>query len=192
MTMRSFLLVLALVAGSAGTAQAVPTAPAKPKTTRHPVANELTELARNAIATSSVHLPKGATLVAARPSAGAAVDIPVAPSRVTIDVTLPPRRAGTIMTTAVLVFWKDADVSARVPLHLELSVPPEALLFDVPKGGVLTLVVRRGLIEVSTQAVASADGDIGDIVQVLLRPSGRVLRAQIVAKDRAVAVEDGR
>jgi hypothetical protein len=193
MTMRLVLLVLALVAGSAGTAQAVPTTPAaKPKTTRHPVANELTELARTAIATSAVHLPKGATLVAARPSAGTAVDIPVAPSRVTIDVTPPPRRAGAITATAVLVFWKDAEISARVPLHLELSVPPEALLFDVPKGAVLTLVVRRGLIEVSTQAVASTDGDIGDVVQVLLRPSGRVLRAQLVARDRAVAVEDGR
>ncbi len=52
--------------------------------------------------------------------------------------------------------------------------------------------VRRGLIEVSTQAVTSADGDIGDVVQVLLRPSGRALRAQLVARDRSIAVEDGR
>lgn len=191
------LLLLLALAGEAHAAppgKAPPTAaPVKPAaTTRRPVANELTELARTAVTSSGARLPKGAVIVAARPSAGGVVEIPIAPSRVTIEVTPPPRRAGAVVATAVLAFWKDADVAARVPLHLDLSVPPEALVFDVPKGGVLTLVVRRGLIEVTTQAVASADGDIGDVVQVLLRPSGRALRAQIVAKDRAVAVEDGR
>lgn len=190
--MRSVLLALALVVGSAGTAQATPAASAKPKTTRHPAASELTELARAAITTSAARLPKGAILVAARPSAAGLVDIPLTPTRVTIDVTPPPRRAGTVTATAVLVFWKEGDVSARVPVALELSVPPEALLYDVQKGSVLTLVVRRGLVEVSVQAVASADADIGDVVQVLLRPSGRVLRAQVIARDRALAVEDGR
>lgn len=194
------LLVLALAGGYAGSAPAAPpaasakatTPAAKAPSTRRPVANELTELARTAIVSSAARLPKGATLVAARASAGAALEIPVAPSRVTIEITPPPRRAGAVVATAVLVFWRDAEVSARVPLHLDLSVPPEALVFDVPKGGVLTLVVRRGLIEVSVQAVTSADGDVGDVVQVLLRPSGRVLRAQLVARDRAIAVEDGR
>lgn len=192
------LLILALAGGHAFAATAAPHAkapavPAKPPaTTRRATANELTELARTAISTSAVRLPKGATLVAARPGAASNLDIPIAPSRVTIEITPPPRRAGSVTATAVLVFWKEADISARVPLHLDLAVPPEALLFDVPKGGILTLVVRRGLIEVSTQAVTSADADIGDIVQVLLRPSGRALRAQVVARDRAIAVEDGR
>ena len=190
--MRSFLFALGLALASAGTAHAIPSAGARPKTTRHPAASELTELARTAITTSAAKLPKGATLVAARPSAGGPVAIPIAPTRVTIDMTPAPRRAGTVTAAAVLVFWKESDVSARVPLTLELSVPPEALLYDVQKGGVLTLVVRRGLIEVSVQAVASADADIGDVVQVLLRPSGRALRAQVIAKDRALAVEDGR
>jgi hypothetical protein len=45
---------------------------------------------------------------------------------------------------------------------------------------------------VSTPAVTAGDADVGDVVQVLLRPSGRALRAQLVAKDRALAVEDGR
>ncbi len=188
--MRAVVLALVLALAPAGTAHAVPNA--KPKTTRHPAASELTELARTAITTSAARLPKGATLVAARSSAGGLVGIPIAPTRVTIDVTPAPRRAGTVNATAVLVFWKEGDVSTRVPLTLELSVPPEALLYDVQKGSVLTLVVRRGLIEVSVQAVASADADVGDVVQVLLRPSGRALRAQVIAKDRALAVEDGR
>lgn len=190
--------ILVLFALLAGTAQAAPPAKApkptetKPARTRQPVANELTELARTAITASNARLPKGATLVAARPSTSGIVELPVAPSRVTIEITPPPRRAGTVTAAAVLVFWKDADVAARVPLHLDLSVPPGALVFDVPKGGSLTLIVRRGLVEVSAQAVTSADADVGDVVQVLLRPSGRALKAQIVAKDRALALEDGR
>ncbi len=195
MRLRIVLLVASLAGALATNAPAAPRAKslAHPApTTRRPVANELTELARTALVSASVRLPKGATLLSARPSAGSNVEIPIAPSRVSIDLTPPARRAGPITATAVLVFWKDEEVSARVPLHLDLSVPHEALVYDVPKGGSIVLVVRRGLVEVSAPAVASADADIGDVVQVLLRPSGRALRAKIIAKDRAVAVEDGR
>lgn len=200
MRSRIAIVLFSVLSCSAASAVAAPRskAPSSPpaakaaSATRHPVANELTELARTALASSQVRLPKGATLIAARPSTTSNVEIPIAPTRITIDLTRPARRAGPITATAVLVFWKDADVSARVPLRLDLSVPPESLTYDVPKGGVVTLVVRRGLVEVSAPAVASADADVGDVVQVLLRPSGRALRARIVAKGRALAVEDGR
>jgi hypothetical protein len=189
-----------LLAGLATSAGAAPPAPAqtgphalpaRPPTTRKPVASELTELARTALGSATVRVPKGARLIAARASS-ANVEIPIAPSKITIELTAPPRKAGPVTTTAVLVFWKDADIAARVPLRLDLDVPPEALVYDVPKGAVVTLVVQRGLVEVSAQAVAASDADIGDVVQVLLRPSGRALRAQIVARDRALAVEEGR
>jgi len=201
---RSSLLVLVMLGASvAGSAKAAPAtaktpvkAPAAPPSgTRHPVAGELAELARTALSsipTGTVRLPKGARVLAARPSAASDVLVPIAPSRVTIDLTPPARRAGSVSTTGVLVFWKDAEVSARIPLHIDLSIPAESLVFDVPKGGVVTLLVRRGLVEVSAQAVTAADADVGDVIQVLLRPSGRALRAELVAKDRAVAVEDGR
>jgi flagella basal body P-ring formation protein FlgA len=65
------------------------------------------------------------------------------------------------------------------------------LVFELVKGAPVTLVVRRGLVEVTAPAVLSVDADVGDIVQVLLRPSGRAMRAHLVAKDRAVALEDG-
>jgi hypothetical protein len=61
---------------------------------------------------------------------------------------------------------------------------------DVAKGATITLLVRRGLVEVSIGAVAGADGDTGGILPVLLKPSGRVVRARIVDKDHAVALED--
>jgi hypothetical protein len=185
MKLRPLIALLSLLAASAANADAAP------PTTRKPVSGELTELARTALASSATHVPKHSKLLAAR-AASANVEIPLAPTRVTIDLTPPARKAGNVTATGVLVFWKDADVSARVPLYLDLSVPPEALVYDVPKGAVVTLVVQRGAVEVSAPAVAAADADIGDIVQVLLRPSGRALRAQLVTKDRALAVEDGR
>ena len=166
-------------------------APAKVATTRVPVAGEIAELARGALATSGAKLPKGATITNARPTTE--TTIPIAPSRVTMELTaLPSKRVGKMTTTAVLVFWKDADVAARFPVTLEIAVPAEALVADVPKGAPVMLIVQRGSVEVSAPAVTSADGDVGDVVQVLLKPSGRAMRAQLVAKDRAIATEDGR
>jgi flagella basal body P-ring formation protein FlgA len=92
----------------------------------------------------------------------------------------------------VLVFWRDEAVIGRVPVSLDLSVPPEALIWEVPKGASITVVVQRAGIEVSAPAVASTDGDIGDVVSVLLRPSGRSMRARIATRERAIAIEDGR
>jgi len=172
----------------AAPAKNAPSAPAP--TTRAPVAGELAELARNAIAAANVRLPKGAVVGGARPTADA--QLPIATTRVTIEMTPPPRKAGKVIATAVLVFWKEADIAGRLPIAIELSVPPEALVFDVAKGAGLTLVVQRGEVEVSAPAVTSSDADVGDVIQVLLRPSGRAFRARIVAKDRAVAVEDGK
>lgn len=197
---RILVLVLVFVAlgatatssGLAAKGDKVVAKAATPETTRPPVAGELAQLARAALASQAVRLPKGTKVIAARPSTASMVRVPLAPTRVTIDLTPPARRAGPVVATAVLVFWNDADIATRIPLHLDLSVPPEALVYDVPKGGVVTLVVRRGLVEVSAQAVTSSDADVGDIVQVLLRPSGRALRAELIAKDRALAVEDGR
>ena len=38
--------------------------------------------------------------------------------------------------------------------------------------------------------LASMDADVGSILSVTLKPSGRVLRARAVDKDHAVALED--
>lgn len=163
------------------------------KTTRRLVAAEVAELARTAAAAGGVRLPRGASIESARLAPGAAPEVPIAPARTVLDVTPPPRRAGTVRAAAVLVFFdRKGDVAARVPVTLELTVPPEALIHDVAKGSTLTLVVRRGLVEIATSAVASSDADVGDVIQVLVRPSGRAMRATILSRDRAVAVETGR
>jgi hypothetical protein len=196
--MRTLLAIVLMMLGATGGGDAFAAPPARhekpavPATWRRLAPGELAALARGALASSNVRLPKGAKVTAARPSTEGEVLVPIAPTRITIDLTPPARRVGKVITAAVLVFWKDADIVARTPLRLDLTVPPEAMVFDVPKGGVVTLVVRRGLVEVSTPAVTSVEADVGDVVQVLLRPSGRALRAEIVAPARAIAVEDGR
>jgi flagella basal body P-ring formation protein FlgA len=74
-----------------------------------------------------------------------------------------------------------------VPVELRLT--QEALQFDVMKGGAVTVVVRRGLVEVTTLGMAGSDADIGSILQVTLRPSNRTVRARLVEKDLAELVD---
>jgi len=180
-------------ASSPSTTPSGPAAGKPAPTMRRLQASEVTELARAAITAGGSRLPKGATLVTARATlATPATEIPIAPSRISLEVTPPARKAGPVRATGVLVFWRDVEVAARLPVQLDLSVSPEALVYDVPKGATVTVVVRRGLVEVSSTAVSSADADVGDVVQLLLRPSGRAIRATVIAKDRAVAVEDAR
>lgn len=189
------LLVLFAAGALADPARAegtrTPAHSARPAPTKSPApVISLAEITRAAVASSGTRLPKGATITSVHATATA--DIPAARDRVTIEVTAPARRSGAVSTPALLTFWKAADITARLPIIIELSVPPEALVFEVPKGAALSLVVRRGLVEVTAPAVLAVDADIGDVVQVLLRPSGRALRAQLVARDRALAVEESR
>lgn len=180
MRARLFTLVL-LVAGAAAAD------PSKPETRRLSAA-ELTTAVRDAIVASAPRLPKGAAVTGVRGPAAPAVPREI--TRAALEVTPPPRKAGAVAASAVLVLWQGDRVAARVPVTLELSVPPEALAYDVPKGSPVVLVVRKALVEVSAPAVAAVDGDVGDVIPVLLRPSGRSLRARLVSKDRAVATED--
>ncbi|AKU94669.1 hypothetical protein AKJ09_01333 [Labilithrix luteola] len=149
---------------------------------------EIERIVREAIAASATSIPKGTTIRSVR--CGTVPEIPDSPTNVTIEVTKPARKAGISSTSAVLTFHRDASVVARVPVTLELDMSPEAATFDVPKGAPVVLVIKRGLLEISAPAVTSEGADLGDVVQVLLRPSGRALRGQIVAKDRAIAVEE--
>jgi hypothetical protein len=152
-------------------------------------AADVERTAREAIAASAPKLPKNARVTAIR--CAVSPEVPADPTRLAIEVTPPPRRAGPVAAVALLVFYKDEAIAARVPVTLDLDVPPGSELADVAKGSTVTLVVSRGLVEVSTQASTSTDADIGDVVQVVIKPAGRALRARIVAKDRALAIEDG-
>jgi hypothetical protein len=188
------LLLLALATATAARAapNARPTArkatASMPRTKRLTPA-EIERAAREAMAATPPRLPKDAAVTGVR--CATTPEVPAAPSRVTIEVARVPRRAGLVAVPAVLTFHTPAALSARVPVTIELDVPPGSLVPDVAIGSTVTLVVERGLVEITTPAVTSSGGDVGDVVQVILKPSGRALRAKLVAKDRAVA-EGGR
>ncbi len=142
-------------------------------------------LTRNALKSSG--LPRGATLGAVR--APAAIVVPAGYDRVVASVARPPRRQGPFETTIGLDLFGGPEVVAHITVPVQLVLGPEAAAADVPAGALVALVVRRGLVEVSSSATASTAGDVGDVVQVVVRDTGKSLRAQLVAKDRAVAVE---
>ena len=76
----------------------------------------------------------------------------------------------------------------RLSVPLELNLSQEATVYDVTRGSRVTLVIRRGLIEVSSVGTAGADADVGDLVPVILTPSGRTLSARLEDKDHAALV----
>jgi hypothetical protein len=144
-------------------------------------AAELERLAVGALARSG--LPRGVSVTAVRPPPSAVV--PVGFDRVEVALGRPPRREGSWSTVVPLELFVGAEEIARVPLQLQLRLGAEAARPDVPHGTALTLVVVRGGVEVSTAAVAGADADVGDVVTVSVRATGKVVRARIVAPDRA-------
>jgi hypothetical protein len=152
---------------------------------RHLSPTDVDRLVRSAI--DPARMPRGATLGAVR---GASVEVPDGFDNITADLPTLARRAGTVPALAQLSFWLDGAVIAKIQVPLEVVVPAEALVPDVVKGAAILLLVRRGLVEVSIGAVAGADGDTGGILPVLLKPSGRMIRARVLDKDHAVSIED--
>jgi len=106
--------------------------------------------------------------------------------KVTATVPKPPRRPGSWSATVVLAFEAEGQRLARVAVPAIFDVSPAAAMPDASKGDALTLVVKSGLVEVSTRGTAGDNADVGDTLPVTIRTSGKVVRARLVARDRAV------
>lgn len=137
-------------------------------------------------AVTAAGLRRGVTLAAVR--APKSADVADGWTSVTAVVPKPPRRTGKLPTTASLTFQRGAEVLARISVPIDLDLGAEAAVPDVAKGASLTVTVQVGLVEISTAALASADADVGEELLVALRPSGKVLRVTLTAKDKAVVV----
>ncbi|MBL8612751.1 MAG: flagella basal body P-ring formation protein FlgA [Myxococcales bacterium] len=124
--------------------------------------------------------------------APSALELPSPIVRREVEVAPAPRRAGSVTTAATLVLFTEAGEAARVALTVGLVQAAEAAVYDVPKGSVVTLHLQRGLVEITAQAVTGADADVGDLVSVTVRPSGKALRGRVVAKDRVQITEEQR
>jgi hypothetical protein len=149
---------------------------------------ELDGLVRGAL--NDKPLGHGVTLAAVR--VAHPVDVADGWAHIDVDVPHAPKRQGAFTTTAIASFYTaEGEAIARVPVPMELAVSADGALYDTPRGASVTLVIRRNYIEVRTTGMTTADADLGDAVPVQLRPSGRMLRARLTAKDEAVAIEDG-
>lgn len=157
------------------------------RTTTKLDARALDKAAREAIAKTG--LPRGATLAAVKPSG--AVEIAAGFDALEAEIPKPPHRTGSFATTAMIAFKSGSDVLAKISVPIELALGPEAAAWDVAKGAAVQLVVKRGLIEISAAALAGQDADVGATLSVTLRGSGRVVRAKLVDKDHAEAIEGG-
>jgi hypothetical protein len=147
-------------------------------------AAELEQLTRAALPAT---MPRGTALTAVR--APKSVDLADGWDRVVASVPRPPHRVGSFPTTVTLSFLVGVESLAEISFPIDVSVSAAGAAFDLPHGGSLTLIVKRGLVEIEAPATATTDADIGMVLQVALRPSGRVVRARLVTADRAELVD---
>lgn len=163
----------------------IPAAVRVSRRSRRLTAAEVTDAIRSALA--GARLPRGASLANVRASA---VEVPAELQRVTVDFPVLPRRAGKATAQATVTFLdEDGAALHKVLTPIELVLPPEAAFAEIPRGAPITLVIRRGLVEVSVAGVAAVDSDVGAILPITIKPSGRVLRGRAIDKDHAVALE---
>jgi hypothetical protein len=134
-------------------------------------------------------LPRGAALSAVHPSA--TVEIPAGWDTVRASLPQRPHRAGVVRSTALLTFTAGADTLASLPVPIELSLTVEAAAWDLPRGAGVKVVVRRGAVEIEAPATAGADADVGSVLPVTLKASGRVVRVKLVDKEHAELLEGG-
>jgi hypothetical protein len=173
------------VKGTAAEGLAMPEAVRVTRKTKRLSGPELEALAREELGRGP--MPKGATLAGMRPPASA--EVPEGCERAGVELPPMPRRAGAYSGSVVVTFYCDGAPTTKVSVPSNFMLSSEAATPDVARGAPLTLVLERGLIEVATAGVAGGEGDVGAVIPVTVRPSGRVLRAKIVSKDRAVALE---
>lgn len=151
---------------------------------RRLLALEIEQITRAALPAT---MPRGTALTALR--APKSIDVADGWDTITATVPRPPHRVGSFPTTVTLAFRAGASSLAEISFPIDVMVTAAGAAFDLPRGSQLTLVVKRGLVEVEAQAIAAADADVGAILPVTLRPSGRVVRARLLTADRAELVD---
>jgi hypothetical protein len=136
---------------------------------------------------SKLALKKGATLVAVR----APKSVEIASGWTSVEIATPklPHKVGSFTTTATITFVRPPEVLGKSLVPIDLSLGPDAAKWDVVAKDVINLVVRKGVVEISAPATAGGDADVGDVLQVTVKSTGRVLQARLVARDRAIALE---
>jgi len=131
-------------------------------------------------------LRRGVSVSAVHPQG--AVSVPDGWTAITTEIPRPPRRKGPLACDASVSFVENSQVIRMMSVPVELMLSAEAAVADVVHGTRLTLLIRRGLVEVTTLGTAASDADIGDLVPVVVHPSGRTIMAHLEDAEHAVAL----
>ncbi len=147
-------------------------------------AADIAAMVRDAI---PARLPRGATLGRVLPRQS--VTVPDGWTDVRCEVPHPPHRAGLAVSNVLVSLYNGPDALWTLTVPVELVLSDDAVAFDVPRGSHVTVVVRRGLVEVRATGTVNVDADIGDLAPVTVLPSGRALPGRVEDATTVVLVE---
>lgn len=124
-------------------------------------------------------LPRGFTVAEVAPS----TTITTRPRAAVGRVSFPslPRRAGQIRTTAVVELVDGDVVLSRVPVPVVLEVGEDVASPDVSRGTMIRVAITSGAVVVTTQGQLTDHANVGDVVQVVVTSTRRVVRAKLVS-----------
>jgi hypothetical protein len=146
--------------------------------------NDVSDLAHAAI---QAVLPVGVTLT--RVESKLPLTVPLTATLGRVELPKLPRRAGPLMTSAMIEVVHEGSVVGRLPLSLQLVVSEGAARPDVIKGSDLMLVIMRNAATISARGVAMQDAEIGQIALFKVPLTGKLLRARVESSERAVVTE---
>ena len=141
---------------------------------------ELGELLRPSI---ERRLPPGVRLVELQPKAGATLPLLASAGECTLPVL--PKRAGPLTTTVTVEILHEGSAVRRVPVQLRLDLSERAARPLIARGGVVTLVIERGLASVSARGIALSDAELGQLAAFRVQPTGRVVQARVQSAELA-------
>jgi len=167
--------VVAALPGGTADARMIPSATRIVRATSKLSKTEIELLLR---AAAKDKLPKGATLVAVRPRVEALV--PRGYDDVELVIGRPPRKVGRHATTATMHLRQGGTIVATLLVPIELQLSAAALVPAIRRGSSMMIVVGGPAIEVQAPGKANEDADVGDVLQVTVEGSGKVLRARLV------------
>lgn len=125
-----------------------------------------------------------------RVSPRATLKVPAGWDAVRVEVPSTPRRTGNYSTSAMLTFTEQDHVVLRASVPIELLLTEASMVPDVSKGSRLTIIVRKGLIEIAAGGTAVEDGDVGAIVRATLRGTGKSVRVRLTGPSEGELLGD--
>lgn len=146
---------------------------------------DIEKLSREALARGS--MPRGASVKAIRPK-GATI-VPDGFTSVEMTLPKPPRREGKHSQATTLILKQGDEIVATISVTVDLTLDASAVVPDAKKSERGMFVLRRGQIEVRAAVTMNADADVGDVVNVTVTDSSKIIKGRLVSAKPATIEE---